>query len=76
MSEQSSNGQAIEVPAAASALYQPPQSAIANANVANYLELRHEALADIGVDAVFNSRSRLDDIVRYIEENVARWPRN
>lgn len=36
----------------------------------------HEALKDIGVDAVFNTRSHLDDIIEYIRENVARWPRN
>ena len=36
----------------------------------------HEALKDIGVDAVFNTRSHLDDIIQYIKENVARWPRN
>ncbi len=47
MSEQSSNGQAIEVPAADSELYQPPPEAVAGANVPNYLELRGEALADI-----------------------------
>ena len=47
MSEQSSNGQAIEIPATDSELYQPEPSAIANANVPNYLDLRHEALADI-----------------------------
>jgi len=42
----------------------------------NVPEKDQEALADIGVDAVFNSRTRLDDIIKYIEENVAKWPRN
>jgi methylmalonyl-CoA mutase C-terminal domain/subunit len=42
----------------------------------NVPEKDHEALKDIGVDAVFNSRSHLDDIITYIKENVARWPRN
>ena len=56
MSDQSSNGQAIEVPAADSELYQPPQSAIANANVANYLDFRLEALADI--EAYWDERAR------------------
>jgi len=56
MSEQSSNGQAIEVPAADSELYQPPQTAIDNANVANYLDLRHDALDDIA--AYWDARAR------------------
>lgn len=42
----------------------------------NVPEKDHEALTDIGVDAVFNSRAKLDDIIRYIQENVSRWPRN
>jgi methylmalonyl-CoA mutase cobalamin-binding domain/chain len=42
----------------------------------NVPEKDHEELKDIGVDAVFNSRSHLDDIIKYIKENVARWPRN
>ncbi len=42
----------------------------------NIPEKDHEALGDLGVDAVFNSRSRLDEIVRFIRENVSRWPRN
>lgn len=36
----------------------------------------HGALKDIGVDAVFPTGSRLDDIIAYIKENVSRWPRN
>ena len=56
MSEQSSNGQAIEIPATDSELYQPEPSAIANANVPNYLDLRHEALADI--EAYWDARAR------------------
>ncbi|MDE0072176.1 MAG: acetate--CoA ligase [Caldilineaceae bacterium] len=56
MSDQSSNGQAIEVPAADSELYQPPQSAIDNANVANYLDLRTDALTDI--EAYWDARAR------------------
>ena len=56
MSDQSSNGQAIEVPAADSELYQPPQSAIDNANVANYLDLRNDALTDI--EAYWDARAR------------------
>lgn len=56
MSEQSSNGQAIEVPAADSELYQPPPEAVAGANVPNYLELRGEALADI--EGYWDARAR------------------
>ena len=56
MSEQSSNGQAIEVPATDSELYQPEPSTLANANVPNYLDLRHEALADI--EAYWDARAR------------------
>ncbi len=56
MSEQSSNGQAIEVPAADSELYQPPPEAVTGANVPNYLELRGEALADI--EAYWDTRAR------------------
>jgi len=56
MSEQSSNGQAIEVPAADSELYQPPPEAVASANAPNYLELRSEALADI--EAYWDTRAR------------------
>ncbi len=56
MSEQSSNGQAIEVPAADSELYQPPPEAVASANVPNYLELRGEALADS--EAYWDARAR------------------
>ncbi len=55
MSEQSSNGQAIEVPAADSELYQPSPEAVANAVVPNYLELRGEALAD--VEAYWDARA-------------------
>ncbi len=56
MSEQSSNGQAIEVPAADSELYQPPPEAVAGANVPNYLDLRSKALADI--EAYWDTRAR------------------
>lgn len=56
MSEQSSNGQAIEVAAADSELYQPPPEAVAGANVPNYLELRGEALADI--EGYWDARAR------------------
>lgn len=42
----------------------------------NVPEKDHEALKDLGVDAVFNTRSNLDDIITYIKENLARWPRN
>ena len=63
MSEQSSNGQAIEVPAADSELYQPPPEAVAGANVPNYLELRSEALADI--EAYWDTRAR--DLIDWFE---------
>ncbi|MYC95801.1 MAG: acetate--CoA ligase [Caldilineaceae bacterium SB0661_bin_32] len=63
MSEQSSNGQAIEVPAADSELYQPPPEAVAGANVPNYLELRSEALADI--EAYWDRRAR--DLIDWFE---------
>lgn len=56
MSEQSSNGQAIEVPAADSELYEPLPEAVASANVPDYLELRSEALADI--EAYWDTRAR------------------
>ena len=56
MSEQSSNGQAIEVPAADSELYQPSPEAVAGANVPNYLDLRGEALADS--QAYWDARAR------------------
>ncbi len=46
MSEQSSNGQAIDVPAADSELYQPHPQTVANANVPDYLDLRGHALED------------------------------
>jgi methylmalonyl-CoA mutase, C-terminal domain len=36
----------------------------------------HEALRDIGVDAIFPTGSRLDDIIAFIKENVSKWPRN
>ena len=36
----------------------------------------HEALKDIGVDAVFNTGTHLDVIADYIKENVSKWPRN
>ncbi len=36
----------------------------------------HEALKDMGVDAIFPTSSRLDDIVDFIREEVSRWPRN
>ena len=56
MSEQSSNGQAIEVPGADSELYQPSPEVVAGANVPNYLELRGEALADN--EAYWDARAR------------------
>ena len=56
MSDQSSNGQVIEVPAADSELYQPSPEAVANANVPNYLDLRGEALADS--EAYWDARAR------------------
>ncbi len=56
MSEQRSNGQAIEVPAADSELYQPSPEAVAKANVPNYLDLRGEALADS--EAYWDARAR------------------
>ena len=36
----------------------------------------HGTLKDIGVDAVFATGSKLDDIITYIKEQTARWPRN
>lgn len=36
----------------------------------------HDALRDMGVDAVFPTSSRLEDIVNFIQENISRWPRN
>ncbi len=36
----------------------------------------HEALKDMGVDAIFPTSSRLDDIVDFIREQVSTWPRN
>ncbi len=36
----------------------------------------HEALKDMGVDAIFPTSSRLDDIVNFIREQVSKWPRN
>ena len=36
----------------------------------------HEALKDIGVDAIFPTSSRLDDMVDFIREQVSKWPRN
>ena len=36
----------------------------------------HQALKDLGVDAIFPTSSRLDDIVDFIREQVSRWPRN
>ena len=36
----------------------------------------HEALKDMGVDAIFPTSSRLDDIVAFIREQVSTWPRN
>ncbi len=36
----------------------------------------HEALKDLGVDAIFPTSSRLEDIVEFIREQVSRWPRN
>ncbi len=36
----------------------------------------HQALKDLGVDAIFPTSSRLEDIVEFIREQVSRWPRN
>ena len=36
----------------------------------------HEALKDMGVDAIFPTSSKLDDIVDFIREQVSKWPRN
>ncbi len=36
----------------------------------------HDALKDMGVDAIFPTSSRLDDIVNFIREQVSTWPRN
>ncbi len=36
----------------------------------------HEALKDLGVDAIFPTSSRLDDMVDFIREQVSKWPRN
>ncbi len=35
-----------------------------------------EALKDMGVDAIFPTSSKLDDIVNFIREQVSKWPRN
>ena len=42
----------------------------------NVPEADHEELKDLGVDAVFNTGTRLDAIADYIKENLATWPRN
>jgi len=36
----------------------------------------HEALKDMGVDAIFPTSSRLDNMVDFIREQVSTWPRN
>ena len=36
----------------------------------------HAELRAIGVDGIFPTGSRLDDIVNFIRENATRWPRN
>ncbi len=36
----------------------------------------HEELRRIGVDGVFATGARLDDIVAFIRENASKWPRN
>ena len=36
----------------------------------------HGELRDMGVDRVFPTRAKLDDIVKFIREKVARSPRN
>lgn len=56
MSQQNPNSQDLELPAVESELYQPPQAAIAKANVPNYLALRQEALADS--TAYWDARAR------------------
>ena len=56
MSQQNPNSQDLELPAVESELYQPPQAAVAKANVPNYLALRQEALADS--TAYWDARAR------------------
>ena len=56
MSQQNPNSQDLELPAVESELYQPPQAALAKANVPNYLALRQEALADS--TAYWDARAR------------------
>ena len=56
MAQQNPNSQDLELPAVESELYQPPQAAIAKANVPNYLALRQEALADS--TAYWDARAR------------------
>ena len=36
----------------------------------------HEALNRIGVDGIFQTGAKLDDIVAFIRENASKWPRN
>ncbi len=36
----------------------------------------HGKLKDMGVDGIFPTPSKLDDIVVFIREKVSRWPRN
>jgi methylmalonyl-CoA mutase C-terminal domain/subunit len=42
----------------------------------NVPEKDWEQLKDIGVDGVFATGSKLDDIVAFIREKVSKWPRN
>lgn len=56
MSQQNPNSQTLELPAVESELYQPPQAAIAKANIPNYLAVRQEALADS--KAYWDARAR------------------
>lgn len=36
----------------------------------------HDELRRMGVDGIFPTGARLDDIVEFIRENASRWPRN
>ncbi len=42
----------------------------------NIPERYHGELRDMGVDGIFPTHARLDEIVEFIREKVARWPRN
>ncbi len=36
----------------------------------------HDELRRMGVDGIFPTGARLEDIVQFIRENASRWPRN